>query len=489
MTAKFKNNNLIVLNPLSGNKVDTLTVSDEKYINDSILNAKTDSSWSSLSVSKRISCINKFRKELLKNKKEIASTIKNETGKIDFDITVEILTSLEHLKQIASIAQKALKIQRRNAGLMKTKKAYVKYEPLGVAGVIAPWNYPLATPLTSSSEALIAGNNVILKPSEHTPLTSKLLKKIWDNTIEYRNAFQVVIGGADVGESIVKNSDIDIVCFTGSTFVGRIIAKQCAETLKPCILELGGKDPMIVLNDANIHRAVESAIFGGMSNAGQTCISTEEVFVEDGIYNNFVEKISNRIKSIKSGSMGDYGSMIVAQNADKVKRHIEDASKNSKIIYGKSDEKDMFLPPALVFEPKEDSYIVNEETFGPVLSIRKFSNEEDLLEKIHKTGFGLSSSIFGKNKKRMNEIIKNLKTGTVSINDVMTHYGISSIPFGGEGVSGIGRLHGKEGLRAFSRTKSIVVNRFNFMNEVWWFGRSDKINTLLNKVMNIIFRY
>ena len=176
MAAKFENNNLIVLNPLSGDKVDTLTVSDEKYINDSILNAKIDSSWPSLSVSKRISCINKFRKELLKNKKEIASTIKNETGKIDFDITVEILTSLEHLKQIASIAQKALKIQRRNAGLMKTKKAYVKYEPLGVAGVIAPWNYPLATPLTSSSEALIAGNNVILKPSEHTPLSSKLLK-------------------------------------------------------------------------------------------------------------------------------------------------------------------------------------------------------------------------------------------------------------------------------------------------------------------------
>ena len=489
MTAKFENNNLIVLNPLSGDKVDTLTVSDEKYINDSILNAKIDSSWSSLSVSKRVSYINKFRKELLKNKKEIASTIKNETGKIDFDITVEILTSLEHLKQIASIAKKALKIQRRNAGLMKTKKAYVKYEPLGVAGVIAPWNYPLATPLTSSAEALIAGNNVLLKPSEHTPLTSKLLKKIWDNAIEYKNAFQIIIGGADVGGSIVKNNNIDIICFTGSTSVGRTIAKQCAETLKPCILELGGKDPMIILNDANIHRAVESAIFGGMSNAGQTCISTEEVFVEDGIYNDFVEKISNRIKSIKSGSTGDYGSMIIAQNADKVKRHIEDASKNSKIIYGESDEKDMFLPPALVFEPCEDSFIVNEETFGPVLSIRKFSNEEDLFEKIHKTGFGLSSSIFGKNKKRMNEIIKKLKTGTVSINDVMTHYGISSIPFGGEGVSGIGRLHGKEGLRAFSRTKSIVVNRFNFLNEIWWFGRSEKINTLLNKVMNLIFRY
>lgn len=488
MSAKFENNNLIVLNPLSKDEIKSIPLTGNGEISTIIKNSKIDDSWSLLSIHERASLIKKFRKALVKNKNEIQNVIKSETGKIDFDITIEIFTSMEHLKQITGIAKKALKLQRRSSGLMKTKKAYVKYEPLGVAGVISPWNYPLATPLVASVEALLAGNNVILKPSEHTPLTSLLLKDIWDKYIGYENAFQILIGGANVGEQIVRNNDIDIVCFTGSTSVGKIIAKQCAETLKPCILELGGKDPMIILNDANINRAVESAVFGGLSNAGQTCISTEELYVEEKIYEDFVAKISNKIKNIRSGLNGDYGTMIIDDNAKKVNEHIEDARKNCQIIEGKTDDKNSFIAPALVLEPSEDSLIVNEETFGPVISVRKFNSTEDLIKKIHKTGYGLSSSIFGRDKKKIDEIVKKLKIGTVSINDVLTHYGIASIPFGGEGLSGMGRMHGREGLRSLSRTKSIVVNRFSFINEIWWIGRSKKIESLLNKAIDFLFK-
>ena len=488
MSAKFENNNLIVLNPLSKEEIKSIPLSGNGEISKIIKNSKIDDSWSLLSVPGRASLIKKFRKALVKNKNEIQNVIKSETGKIDFDITIEIFTSMEHLKQITGIAKKALKLQRRNSGLMKTKKAYVKYEPLGVAGVISPWNYPLATPLVASVEALLAGNNVVLKPSEHTPLTSLLLKDIWDKYISYENAFQILIGGANVGEQIVRNNDIDIVCFTGSTSVGKIIAKQCAETLKPCILELGGKDPMIILNDANINRAVESAVFGGLSNAGQTCISTEELYVEEKIYEDFVAKISNKIKNIRSGLNGDYGTMIIDDNAKKVNKHIEDAQKDCEIIQGKTDDKNSFIAPTLVLEPSEDSLIVNEETFGPVISVRKFSSTENLIKKIHKTGYGLSSSIFGRDKKKIDKIVKKLKIGTVSINDVLTHYGIASIPFGGEGLSGMGRMHGREGLRSLSRTKSIVVNRFSFINEIWWIGRSKKIESLLNKAIDLLFK-
>ena len=488
MSAKFENNNLIVLNPLSKEEIKSIPLSVDGEISKIIKNSKTDDSWSLLPVHRRASLIKKFRKALVKNKNEIQNVIKSETGKIDFDITIEIFTSMEHLKQITGIAKKALKLQRRNSGLMKTKKAYVKYEPLGVAGVISPWNYPLATPLVASVEALLAGNNVVLKPSEHTPLTSLLLKDIWDKYISYENAFQILIGGANVGEQIVRSNDIDIVCFTGSTSVGKIIAKQCAETLKPCILELGGKDPMIILNDANINRAVESAVFGGLSNAGQTCISTEELYVEEKIYEDFVAKISNKIKNIRSGLNGDYGTMIIDDNAKKVNKHIEDAQKNCEIIQGKTDDKNSFIAPTLVLEPSEDSLIVNEETFGPVISVRKFSSTENLIKKIHKTGYGLSSSIFGRDKKKIDKIVKKLKIGTVSINDVLTHYGIASIPFGGEGLSGMGRMHGREGLRSLSRTKSIVVNRFSFINEIWWIGRSKKIESLLNKAIDLLFK-
>ena len=488
MSAKFENNNLIVLNPVSKEELKTIPISSNEDVNKIIKKSNLDNSWSLLSVSKRASLVKVFRKALAKNKISIQNVIKSETGKIDFDITIEIFTSLDHLKQITSIAKKALKLQRRSSGLMKTKKAYVKYEPMGIAGIITPWNYPLATPLIASVEALLAGNNVILKPSEHTPLTSLLLKKIWDKYIGYENAFQILIGDGRVGEQLVKSTNIDIVCFTGSSSVGKIIAKQCAETLKPHILELGGKDPMIVLNDANINRAVDSAIFGGFSNAGQTCISTEELYVENKIYDDFIFKISSKIKNIKSGSSGDYGSMIIDNNTEKVNRHIEDSRNGCQIIEGQTENKNTFIAPTLVLEPNENSLIVNEETFGPVISVRKFSDTNDLIEKIHKTGYGLSSSIFGKDMQKIDNIIKKLKIGTVSINDVLTHYGIASLPFGGEGLSGIGRMHGKEGLRSLSRTKSIVINRFNFINEIWWIGRSKKIEKLLNKAIDFLFK-
>ena len=170
-----------------------------------------------------------------------------QTGKKDFDAFLELFSLIEHLKEISKIAKKSLRPSRRNSGIMKNKKAMVFYEPLGIAGIISPWNYPLTTPLTSSVEALLAGNNVILKPSEHTPLTIIYIKELWDEHIGFNQAFEIIFGGGDVGEILVESKDIDVICFTGSSKVGKIIAQKCSLTLKPFILELGGKDPLIVL--------------------------------------------------------------------------------------------------------------------------------------------------------------------------------------------------------------------------------------------------
>ena len=490
MSAKFENDLLTILNPITNNAVETFKVSDRVSIEKMINDAKVDNTWSSLSLNKRCYYINRLRKALVKNKDILHKTLKDETGKTDFDILIEIFTTLEHLKEITKIAKKALKNSSRSSGLMKVKKAYVKYEPLGVAGVISPWNYPLATPITSAVEALLAGNKVILKPSEHTPMTSILVKKIWDENIGFNNSFQILIGGGEIGQVIVESKNIDIICFTGSTAVGKKIASECAKTLKPNLLELGGKDPMIILKDANLNRSVESALFGGMSNSGQTCISTEEVFIESPIYDKFVDKISKRIKTLRSGEdkSSDLGSMIMPENTSKVNRHIKEARESCHIVQGNAEDREMFIPPTLVIEPQDNLSIVNEETFGPVISLRSFSNENELLEKIHKTGYGLSASIFGKDNSRIHNIIKNIKTGNVSINDVLTHYGIASIPFGGEGLSGVGRMHGKEGLRSLCRIKSVVENRFNFINEMWWFGRSKKIEFLLDKAIKLLYR-
>jgi acyl-CoA reductase-like NAD-dependent aldehyde dehydrogenase len=180
--------------------------------------------------------------------------------------------------------------------------------------------------------------------------------------------------------------------------------------------------------------------------------------------------------------------MIMPQNTEKVNRHIQEAESSCRVIKGTADEGEMFIAPTLVLDPASDLSIVNEETFGPILSLRPFSNEEDLMQMLHKTGYGLSASIFGKDKSRIQHIIKQIKTGNVSINDVLTHYGIASIPFGGEGLSGVGRMHGKEGLRSLCRIKSVVENRFNFIDEMWWFGKSKKMKNLLNKAIKLLYR-
>jgi len=490
MSMRIENNEIIVLNPASLKEVGRVKVTSEKDF-DQVINKSHDyKDWSSLSLKKRCTLINKYRKAIAKNGKKIQDVLESETGKKDFDVFIEYFTVLEHFKQIPKIARRSLKKDNRNSGLMKNKKSYVVYEPLGVAGVIAPWNYPLATPIISSIEALIAGNNVILKPSEHTPLTPKIAKKIWDEYIGYKDAFQIVNGAGSLGNMIVESKKIDIVCFTGSTKVGKIIAEKCASQLKPVVLELGGKDPMIVLEDANIKRAVESAAFGGLSNAGQTCISTEEIFVENKIFDKFVDVMSKRVKSISSGkdAEDDLGPMIVAETMKKVKIHIDEAKSACQIVEGKSIDRDKYVAPTLIVNPPEDSRVVNEETFGPVLTIRPFNEERDLMNMLHKTGYGLSASIFGKNKKRISNIVSSIKTGNVSVNDVLTHYGIASLPFGGEGFSGIGKSHGEEGLKALCRTKSVVVNRFNFINEPWWFGRPRFIEDMLKKIVNILYR-
>ena len=209
MSSIINNNIISVINPITQKSVGELQCSSQEEVNKIISNANQFSDWRLLSLNKRCSLINKFRRVILKNQNELKGIIKKETGKKDFDILIELFSLLEHLKEISKIAKKHLKPSRRNAGLMKTKKAYVVYEPKGTAGVIAPWNYPLATPITSSVEALLAGNSVVLKPSEHTPLTSLYIKKLWNNHIGFDNAFNIILGGGDVGNILVESNIIN----------------------------------------------------------------------------------------------------------------------------------------------------------------------------------------------------------------------------------------------------------------------------------------
>ena len=482
MTAIVSDNKINIINPISQDTVSVLDCTSEDKVNEIINHASRYEDWRDLTLIKRCDNINKLRKIILKHQFEIRDVLKQETGKKDFDVFIELFGLMEHMKEISKIAKVALRPSPRNTGIMKNKKAYVLYEPIGVVGIISPWNYPLTTPITSVVQALLAGNNIVLKPSEHTPLSTLYIKELWDKHIGYKDAFNIVLGDSRVGKILVESNKIDMICFTGSTKVGKIIAKTCAETLKPVILELGGKDPLIVLKDADLKRAVESSLFAGFSNAGQTCISVEDVFVENVVFEKYVNIITKRVESMSSGNDDamEIGSMIMEPNCNKVREYIDEIDDKNIIVAGNSIDHKMYIAPTLVINPPDDSKLINKETFGPVVCIRSFNTQDELLNMVHKTGYGLAGSIFGRNKKRIKALLKELKIGNVSINDVFTHYGIASLPFGGEGLSGVGRLHGYEGLRNLSRTKSVVENRFRFIPDPWWFGHSKRIERILN---------
>ena len=491
MPIKFENNQVVILNPASLEEVGRVDLSTTDDVEKALNTATHYTAWSSLSVNKRCRLINKFRKVILQNSDLIKSEIKAETGKKDFVVFTEILSFLDHAKTMSKIAKNALKRSSRKPGfLFKNKKAYVQYEPMGVMGIISPWNFPIATPMKGVIEGLLAGNNIILKPSEFTPLAIRVVKKLWDDNIGYEDAFQIINGKGDIGSLLIKSNLTDIISFTGSTEVGLQIAKICSETLKPCILELGGKDPMIVLKDASMKRAIESALHAGLFNAGQTCISTEEVYVENDIFDEFVLKLSDRIKNIKSGGNDndEVGPIITPETNKKINEHLNEVKDSCRIVSGINNGDEKYIAPTIVIDPPDSSRIVNEETFGPAMSIRPFKTEDELIAKIHKTGYGLSSSIFSKDKKRINKIVKRMKTGNVNINDVMTSYVIPTLPYGGEGISGLGKQHGIEGLRSLCRVKSIVENRFNFIDEPMWLGRPKIIERALEKLTKILFR-
>lgn len=491
MSCNLTKDKIQVFNPANGEALKELPITTEQNFLDKIELAKaTKDYWNSTKPQYRKKVIQKFRKAIVNRLDDFIDTICSETGKKPFEGLLEVYTSVEHMKHAENLIPILFRKHRRSVGTLLTKKAWTELQPMGTAGIISPWNYPLILTLTPVVEALTAGNVVILKPSEQTPLTTELLKEIWDESTGENNVFQIIYGGGDVGSMLVNSPETDIICFTGSTKIGKMIAIDCAKNLKPAILELGGKDPMIVCDDADIDRAVNAAVWGGMSNAGQTCISVERIFVQDKIKDSFIEKISEKIKSLSAGSEANchLGSISVEAGLEKIKNQVQDSESNSEIFQGIGEEgKGFFYPPTVVVNPNQDSQLMQEETFGPVVSISSFTSENDVIEKANSTGYGLSASVFSKNKNRAKIIASKIRAGSVAINDVMSHYGIADLPFGGVGLSGIGRVHGEEGIKAFCLQKSYMENRINLGDELWWYSKSNKFQNIIRKFLKFYF--
>lgn len=442
-------------NPATGEVIGSVPMMTVAEVDASVARARVASqTWSTRSFAARHEELTAFRIAVANAADSLAELIHRENGKPLLESYVEVMMALSHIKHSAALAEDAMKPKKVASGVLANFRATISYFPLGVIGVIGPWNYPLFTPMGSIAYALAAGNAVVWKPSELTPLIALEIEKIAKKTFALPDLLQVVTGAGATGAALAKSA-VDKVAFTGSAATGKRVMMAAAERLTPVLLELGGKDPMIVDTDADLEKAAEAAVYGGLTNCGQACISVERIYVAEAIHDRFVDEVVKQVRELKiGGDDGHLGAMTSPAQVAIVKDHLEDAvAKGAKILTGGPDAiTGSYIQPTVLTNVTHKMKVMTEETFGPVIPIAKVSSVDEAVQLANDSTFGLGSSVFA--GKRARSIADRLRAGMTSVNSVMAFAGIPSLPFGGIGDSGFGRIHGEEGIREFTRVKS-----------------------------------
>jgi len=442
-------------NPATGELVGTVPIHTQADVDAAVARARVAAQqWSTRSFEARAEELTAFRKALAAHADELADLLHRENGKPELEALVEVMMALGHVQHAAARAEAAMAPKKVSAGMLANYRATVSYHPLGVIGVIGPWNYPLFTPMGSIAYALAAGNAVVFKPSELTPLVAVKVAEIAAKTFALPDLLQVVTGAGATGAALAKSA-VDKIAFTGSAGTGKRVMMAAAERLTPVLLELGGKDPMIVADDADLEKAAEACVYGGLTNAGQACISVERVYVLDQVHDKFVDEVVKQVRALKTGGDdGHLGAMTSAAQVAIVKDHLEEAvAKGAKILTGGPDAiSGNYIQPTVVTNVEQSMKLMKDETFGPVIPIKRVSSIDEAIKLANDTTYGLGSTVFA--GKAARAIADKLRAGMTSINSVMGFAGIPALPFGGIGESGFGRIHGDEGIREFTRVKS-----------------------------------
>jgi acyl-CoA reductase-like NAD-dependent aldehyde dehydrogenase len=443
------------VNPATGQVIGSVPIFTAAEVDAAVARARTAANaWSALSFTARNEELTAFRSALAGAADELADLLHRENGKPELEAYTEVLMALGHVQHAVARAEKAMEPRRVSAGMLANFRATISYHPLGVVGVIGPWNYPLFTPMGSISYALAAGNAVVWKPSELTPLLALKVEEIARKTFALTDLLQVVTGAGATGAALAKSA-VDKIAFTGSAATGRRVMAAAAERLTPVLLELGGKDPMIVADDADLDKAAEACVYGALTNAGQACISVERVYVADAVHDKFVDKVVENVRALKvGGDDGHLGAMTSPAQVAIVKDHLEDAmAKGAKVLTGGPDAiSGSYIQPTVLTNVTHNMKVMTDETFGPVIPIQRVSSLDDAVKLANDSRYGLGSSVFA--GKAAKVIAAKLRAGMTSVNSVMGFAGIPSLPFGGVGDSGFGRIHGDEGIREFTRIKS-----------------------------------
>ncbi len=476
-------------NPSTGEVFSTHPIYTSAEVQSAVASARGASKlWQELGFSGRRKVLLAWSALLINRIDEIAQLISDETGKPISDASLEATLAIGHLTWAARNAREVLRSQNRQPGLlMANMSAVVERSPVGVVGVIGPWNYPIFTPMGSISYALASGNTVVFKPSEFAPSVGVWIAKTFAMVAPHPDIFHVVTGLGETGKALCE-SGVNKLAFTGSTKTAKIVAATCASTLTPVILECGGKDPVLVAKDADIETASDFTLWSAMSNAGQTCIGAERVYVEESVADKFIELIVEAGKKITPGAPGhgNYGPATMPKQLDIIKSHISDAISRggSALLGGVNSVKPPFVEPVILVNVPEDSIAMQEETFGPTIIINRVRDMKEAIALSNASRYGLGASVWSKRNGK--KIASQLQCGMVAINSTISFAAVASVPFGGVKESGYGRIHGPEGLLEFTYARTVVKARFQLPIAFTSFKRSALGDKVIKKVVKLL---
>ena len=443
--------------------------------------------WAARSFRQRRRDLRALAGALIHRADELAALLNAETGKPHEDSLYEVLLGAEQLDWSARNAARVLGERRVSSGLVRVEqRASVAYRPLGVVAVIGPWNYPVLVPMGAIASALAAGNAVVHKPSEHTPAVGRWLGQLAGEVIGLRHLLAVVTGFGDTGDALCR-AEVDKVSFTGSVATARKVAAACAETLTPLVLETGGNDAMIVLDDADVDDAARQAVWGRMQNAGQVCVAIERAYATPGVHDELLARIAHHAAALRRpGGPGEpYGPITLPSQLEVIREHLDDALDRGAraIVGGRESVRPPYVDPVVLADVPEGARVLSEETFGPLLPVVRVADAAEALERANATGHGLGAAVFG--RRGAATVARHLRAGMVSIDGVVGFGGIPALPWGGMGASGYGRVQGDDGLRAFAHPQAMTRPRVRLPVPLTSFDRPPWVVPALHRVMRV----
>ncbi|MBC8031930.1 MAG: aldehyde dehydrogenase family protein [Pyrinomonadaceae bacterium] len=471
---------IVSYDPGTGEEIGRAPLSSPEEVRQAVARAReAQPAWARLSYRERGRVVLKARKLMLAARDEVALLVSKETGKpLAEALSMEVVPTLDTMHYFAHASEALLRPQKIDIGQygLMGRSSRLVFKPLGVIGIISPWNFPLATPADEIVMALMAGNAVVLKPSELTPLIALKIGEIFDRAGLPAGLLEILTGDGTTGAALI-DARVDKIMFTGSVATGKRVAEAAAKYLTPVVLELGGKDPMIVLEDADLKNAARGAVWGAFANSGQACASVERCYVQESIAGKFIELIVKETRALKQGlgteKSVDVGAMTNERQRAIVEEHVSDAVQRGATVLtgGRRGAKPegFFYEPTVLTDVDHSMTIMRDETFGPVLPVMTFKTDDEAINFANDSVFGLTASVWTKNIARGQKLAERIEAGTVMVNEVVYTHGIAQTPWGGVKDSGYGRTHGRMGLLELVTPKHIHVNRISFLPDLWWF--------------------